>query len=253
VIDEDRAAVVVGGAGGIGSAISRRLAAEGYRVTIADRDLVNAEKVAVSLEGEGHSAVGINILDESSVNEAFNAIEARDPAAVLAIASGGPLADLSKRPTVATLAATEWRATVELNLTGVFLVTQKFAQLRLARPLEHGRIVTIGSTSGQTAQTVIDIAYASSKAGIFALSRQAAFDLAGVGVTVNTIAAGVVGTPAFMQNTSPAVRAGAAADSFLKRLATPEEIAAGVSYLASRDAAYVTGTILDINGGNRLN
>jgi NAD(P)-dependent dehydrogenase (short-subunit alcohol dehydrogenase family) len=226
---------------------------EGYRVTVADRDIALARELAASLDGKGHSATDVDILDQVSVSSAFDASEARDPAAVLAIASGGPLADLSKRPTVATLSPADWRATVEYNLTGVFLLIQKFAQLRIARPLEHSRIVTISSTSGQIVQSVIDVAYASSKAGIFGLSRQAAHDLAGVGVTVNTIAAGVVGTPAFMRNTGPEVRAGAAAGTLLKRIATPEEIAAGVAYLCSRDAAYVTGTILDINGGSYQN
>jgi NAD(P)-dependent dehydrogenase (short-subunit alcohol dehydrogenase family) len=253
VVAEDRAAIVVGGAGGIGSAISRRLAAEGYRVTVADRDIAHAQELAASLDGEGHSATDIDIIDQASVDAAFEAVEASGPAAVLAIASGGPLTDLSKHPTVATLSPADWRATVEYNLTAVFLVIQKFAQLRTARRLEHSRIVTISSTSGQVAQSVIDIAYASSKAGIFGMSRQAAHDLAGVGVTVNTIAAGVVGTPAFMRNTGPDVRAGAAAGTLLKRLATPEEIAAGVAYLCSRDAAYITGTILDINGGSYQN
>ena len=253
MVAEDRAAIVVGGAGGIGSAISRRLAAEGYSVTVADRDVVHAKEVAASFDGEGHRVTEIDILDQASVGAAFDAIEARGPAAVLVIASGGPLADLSKHPTVTTLSPADWRATIEYNLTGVFLVIQKFAQLRTASPLEHSRIVTISSTSGQIAQSVIDIAYASSKAGIFGLSRQAAHDLAGVGVTVNTIAAGVTGTPAFMQNTGPEVRAGAVAGTLFKRLATPEEIAAGVAYLSSRDAAYITGTILDINGGNHQN
>lgn len=253
VIEEDRAAVVVGGAGGIGSAISQRLALEGYRVTIADRDFDSAQQLAAALPGPGHSAVAIDVLDESSIDAAFESIESRDPAAVLIISSGGPLTDLSKRPTIATLSPSDWRSTVEFNLTGVFLVIQKFAQLRTAKPLDQGRIVTISSTSGQTAQSVIDIAYSTSKAGVFGLSRQAAYDLAGVGITVNTIASGVVGTPAFMKNTSPEARAGAAAATLVNRLATPEEIAAGVSYLSSRDAAYVTGTILDINGGNYLN
>lgn len=252
MVDEDRAAVVVGGAGGIGSAVSRRLASEGYRVTIADRDLGSARTVVESLSGTGHAVAAIDVLDESSVDEALDAIEAEAPISVLVIVSGGPLADLSTRPTVATLSPSDWRATVDFNLTGVFLLMRKFAQLRLANPVEHGRIVTIGSTSGQVPQAVIDIAYASSKAAIFGLSRQAAFDLAGAGVTVNTIAAGVVGTPVFMQNTTPEIRAGASAGTLAGRLATPEEIAAGVSYLSSRDAAYVTGTILDINGGSRF-
>jgi NAD(P)-dependent dehydrogenase (short-subunit alcohol dehydrogenase family) len=252
MVDEDRAAVVVGGAGGIGSAISRRLASEGYRVTIADRDLESGRAIVAELEGEGHSAVAVDILDETSIAAALDEAEAAAPIAVLVVAAGGPLADLSTRPTVATLSPADWRATLDFNLTGVFLVVQKFAQLRTARPVEHGRVVTISSTSGQIPQSVIDIAYASSKAALFGFSRQVAFDLAGIGVTSNTVAAGVVGTPAFMRNTSPEVRAGASAGTLAERLATPEEVAAGVSYLVSREGGYVTGTVIDINGGSRF-
>lgn len=249
---EDRTAVVVGGAGGIGSAISARLAADGYRVYVAERNLDKARALAASLEGSGHGAVEMDVTDFSSVEHALDEVEVQSPAAVLVISSGGPLADLSLRPTIATLDPTDWVRTVEVNLTGVFYVMHKFAQLRQAKPLEHGRIITIGSTSGQMAQDVIDIAYASSKAGLLGLSRQTAFDLADIGVTSNLIAAGVVGTPAFMQNTSEEVRAGAAAGTVVKRLATPEEMAAAAAYLASRDAGYVTGAVLDVNGGNRM-
>lgn len=249
---EDRAAVVIGGAGGIGGAISSRLAVDGYRVFVAERNLEKAEALAATLPGSGHGAVRMDVTDFESVTRGFDDVEAQAPAAVLVISSGGPLADLSRRPTVATLDPEDWVRTVQVNLTGVFYAIRAFGALRQAHPLADSRIITIGSTSGQMAQDVIDVAYASSKAGLIGLSRQAAFDLAGVGVTSNLIAAGVVGTPAFMQNTSEEVRAGAAAGTLLKRLSTPEEMAAAVAYLASRDAGYVTGTVLDVNGGNRM-
>lgn len=253
MIEEDRTAIVIGGTGGIGSAISRRLASQGHRVVVAGQNAAQAQEVADSLEGSGHSGVRIDVTDEEQLGEAFDRIEAETPAAILVVSSGGPVADLSKRPTIATLDAEDWRRTIDLNLTGVFYAMQKFAQLRVARPLEHARIVTISSTSGQVAQEVIDISYSTSKAGMFGLTRQAAFDLAGVGVTVNTVASGVVGTPAFMENTTEEIRAAASAGTLLKRLATPEEIAAGVTYLTSRDAAYVTGTTLNVNGGIYMN
>lgn len=99
------------------------------------------------------------------------------------------------------------------------------------------------------AQSVTDIGYATSKAALFGFNRQAAFDLAKIGMTVIVVAPGVVGTPAFMANTTPEMRAGAASGTLVGRLATPEEIAAGIGYLVSRDAGYITGTVLDINGG----
>jgi NAD(P)-dependent dehydrogenase (short-subunit alcohol dehydrogenase family) len=183
------------------------------------------------------------------VNAAFDAIEARDPASVLVIASGGPVVHLGQRVNVATIAPSDWDRTIALNVTGVFCCVQKFAQQRLAAPLEHSRIIIIGSSVGEVAGNGTDIAYCASKAALFGLTRQAAFDLAPAGVTVNTVAPGPVGTPEFFRKTNEQIRAGIASLTALKRLATPEEVSAGVAYIASREAAYVTGSTLDINGG----
>ena len=129
------------------------------------------------------------------------------------------------------------------------LAVQKFAQQRLAAPLEHSRIIVIGSAAGEVAGNGTDIAYGSSKAAIFGLIRQAAFDLASANITVNSVAPGPVGTPEFFRNTNEQIRAGIASLTALKRLATPEEVSAGVAYIASREAAYITGSTLAINGG----
>jgi NAD(P)-dependent dehydrogenase (short-subunit alcohol dehydrogenase family) len=247
---ENRTAIVVGGAGGIGAAIGARLAADGLRVITADRDLDRARQVSGTLTGRGHTAVQIDILDEANVGAVLDSIEDSDaPAAVLVIASGGPIADPRSHANVLTLSKSDWERSLELNVTGIFLAVKKFAQLRAARPLEHARIAIIGSAVGQMAQGVTDIGYATSKAALLGFNRQAAFDLAKIGITVNVVAPGVVGTPAFMANTTPEMRSGAASGTLVGRLATPEEIATGIGYLVSRDAGYITGTVLDINGG----
>lgn len=246
---EDRGAIVVGGAGGIGSDICRKLASQGYRVVVADFNLEGARDVLAGLEGAGHHVAQLDATRPDSVNAAFDAIEARDPASVLVIASGGPVVHLGQRVNVATIAKMDWDKTIALNLTGVFCCVQKFAQQRLAAPREHSRIIIIGSAAGEVAGNGTDIAYGSSKAALFGLTRQAAFDLAPAGITVNTVAPGPVGTPEFFRNTNEQIRAGIAALTALKRLATPEEVSAGVAYIASREAAYLTGSTLDINGG----
>lgn len=246
---EDRGAIVVGGAGGIGSDICRKLASLGYRVVVADFNLEGARDVLARLQGTAHSAAQLDVTRPDSVNAAFDAVEARDPASVLVIASGGPVVHLGQRVNVATIAKQDWDKTIALNLTGVFCCVQKFAQQRLAAPLEHSRIIIIGSAAGEVAGNGTDIAYGSSKAALFGLTRQAAFDLAPAGITVNNVAPGPVATPEFFRNTNEQIRAGIAALTALKRLATPEEVSAGVAYIASREAAYLTGSTLDINGG----
>lgn len=246
---ERRRAIVVGGAGGIGSAICRKLASEGCRVVVADYNLEGAQGVRGALDGEGHEALKIDVTSEEAVSAAFDAVEASGPAAILVIASGGPVVHLGMRVNIATMAMADWKRTLDLNLTGVFCCAQKFAQLRLANPLEQSRVVIIGSTVGVSAGSGTDIAYVSAKAAIFGFTRQLAFELAPAGVTVNSVAPGPVETPEFVRNTNEQIRAGIASIALLKRLATPEEVAGGVAYLVSPEASYVTGSTLDINGG----
>jgi NAD(P)-dependent dehydrogenase (short-subunit alcohol dehydrogenase family) len=243
-----RGAIVVGGAGGIGSAICRRLASDGYRVTVADRNLQRAQENLRTLKGEGHDVVQLDVTNEAEVNAAFDSVEARFPASVLVVASGGMIVGHWTLPNIATTSTSDWDKTMALNLTGVFFCLRKFAQLRLAHPLEHSRIITISSGVGQQAIIPTDVAYVSSKAAVIGLTRQVAFDLSCANITVNTIAPGPVGTPEFL-NTTEEFRSAAAAMTLLKRVGTPEEIGAGVAFLASPEAAYITGSTLDINGG----
>lgn len=246
---ESRRAIIVGGAGGIGSAICRRLSSEGCRVVVADFNFERAQEVVGSLEGEGHEASHLDITSEQSVGAAFDAIEASSPASILVIASGGPVVHLARGINVATMTIADWKRTIDLNLTGVFTCVTKFAQLRLVNPLDQSRIVIIGSAAGLTAGGGTDIGYVSSKAAIFGFVRQSAFDLASANITVNVVAPGPVETPEFLRNTNEQIRAGISSVIPLKRLATPEEVGAGVAYLVSTEASYITGASLDISGG----
>ncbi|MBB4860307.1 NAD(P)-dependent dehydrogenase (short-subunit alcohol dehydrogenase family) [Novosphingobium chloroacetimidivorans] len=246
---ETRRAIIVGGAGGIGSAISKRLAADGYRVVVADYNVARAREVCDALDGNGHEAVELDVTRGETVDAAFDAIEATGPASILVVASGGPVVSLVQRVNVATMTMDDWKRTVDFNLNGVFCCVRKFAQLRLAHPLEQSRIVIIGSSVGQAAGTGTDIAYVSSKAAVFGLVRQAAYELAGANITVNVVSPGPVGTPEFIRQTNDQIRASIASITILKRLGLPEEVSGSVAYLVSPEAAYITGASLDINGG----
>lgn len=251
-MNERRRAIVVGGAGGIGSAICRRMASEGYRVVVADRNLSIAENLVPSLAGVGHHAVGFDVTDEAAVVGAFDAIEAGGPAAVLVVASGGPRTDFRKPINVTTMTTSDWDATLALNLTGIFFCIRKFGQLRLDKPLEHARIISIGSGAGQLASGSSDVGYVASKAALIGFTRQAAFDLSSARITVNIVAPGPVGTPEFLRSAPETVQKMLVSGTLLERLAMPEEIAAGVAFLASSDASYITGTTFDINGGSHM-
>lgn len=247
-MSENRHAIVVGGAGGIGGAIARRLAADGYQITVADVNLNAAENLLPSLDGDGHDAIAIDVTNDGSVDSAFDAIEARAPARVLVIASGG-LVSMPGMSNVTTMTTTDWNRGIALNLNGTFFCIRKFGQQRLANPVEQSRIIVIGSGAGQRAEAALEAAYAASKAGVMGLVRQAAVDFGQAGITVNTVAPGPIATEAMIRHTPPEMQTMLAAPSVLKRLGTPEEVGAGVAFLASPEAAYITGTTLDINGG----
>lgn len=246
--DQPRA-IVVGGAGGIGSNVAAKLAQQGYRLVLADFNLERAQEVLGTLEGEAHEAVKVDITDAKTVSDVFDAVEANGPASVLIIASGGPVVHLGQPGDVASIKLADWEKTLSLNLTGVFNCLQKFAQQRRSNPVDSARIVIIGSAAGLAAGNGTDIAYSVSKTALLGLAKQAAFELAPANVTVNVVAPGPVGTPEFMRNTNEQIRAGIASKSLLKRIATPDEVSAGVLYLISPEASFVTGTTLDINGG----
>jgi len=168
----------------------------------------------------------------------------------LVVASGGaPVNPNDALPNVAHMTTADWDRNIALNLTGVFFCVRKFAQLRLARRLEHARIITLTSAAGQGARSPGNVGYVSSKAALIGLTRQVAYDLAHAGITVNTVAPGVVGTPEFYRNSSDEFRKATEQATLLNRLGTPEEIGVGVTFLASPEASYITGTTLDINGG----
>lgn len=249
---EIRRAVVVGGAGGIGGAICRNLASEGYRVVVADFNLEAAQEVFQSLDGEGHGVSHLDITSEESVGRAFDAIEASSPAGILVVASGGPVVHLANRVDVSTMTMSDWMRTIDLNLTGVFVCVRKFAQLRQANALDQSRIVIIGSAAGLSAGGGVDIAYVTTKAAVFGFVRQSAYELAHSGITVNVVAPGPVETAEFVRRTDEQIRAGFAAAIPLKRLGTPDDVAGSVAYLLSPQASYITGASIDVTGGSHM-
>lgn len=247
-MSENHHAIIVGGAGGIGSAIGRRLAADGYQITVADVNLDAARSVLPSFDGDGHDAIAIDVTNDSSVDSALDAIEARAPARVLVIASGG-MVSIPGTANVTTMTTADWNKSMALNLDGTFFCIRKFGQQRLANPVEHSRIIVIGSGAGQRPDGALEAAYAASKAAVMGLVRQAAVDFGQRSLTVNTVAPGPIATEAMLRHTPPEMQTMLAAPAVLKRLGTPEEVGAGVAFLASPEASYITGTTLDINGG----
>ena len=236
-----RSACIVGATGGIGAAITRRAARDGYRPLVC-MDLATPALDAMAAE-TGGIAVPIDLTSPDSIASAFDSARKAVPgldALVLCagVVDNGKLADL-------TLA--RWTEIITINLTGFFLCSQAARDWLV----DGGRIVTLGSLAGQTGGVITGTAYAASKGGVEALTKSMAQELAPRKITVNSVAPGAIETP--MLAAHPAEKKAAmSASTPLKRMGQPEEIAAAVAYLLSPEAAFTTGAVLAVNGGLRM-
>ncbi len=235
------AVVVVGAAGGIGGAIARRAAEDGYApLFLMDRDEAALAGIA---DETGGTAIAMDTSDATSVDRAFAAVRAQTSALYGLVLAAG-LVDNGK---LADLMPDRWREILAINLTGPFLCCLA-ARDDLA---EGGRIVTLGSLAGRTGGVITGTAYAASKGGIEALTKSMAQELAPRRITVNCVAPGAVETPMLAAH-PPERKAAMSAATPLKRMAKPEEIAAAVCFLLSEDSAFTTGAVLAVNGGLRM-
>lgn len=234
-----RAACIVGAGGGIGAAITRRFAADGWSLVLMDRAGA-ADDVARTT---GSTNFALDLARPDSIASAFAAARARVPSiGALVLAAG--VVDNGK---LSSLTPERWNEIIAINLTGPFLC------LAAARDwvADGGRIVTLGSLAGRTGGVLTGTAYAASKGGIESMTKSVAQELAPRGITVNCVAPGIVDTPMLAAHT-PERRAGMAAAVPLKRMGDPAEIAATIAFLCSDGAGYVTGAVIPVNGGLRM-
>jgi len=237
-------AVVTGGASGIGAAIAERLAQEGLAVAILDVNDVGAKETAGRIADSTGSPVigfGCDVTDREQVTEVMAA--AADELGGIDTLVGN--AGITRDRMFHKLSDDDWDRVIAVDLTGVFVTLRAAAPwLRAEGP---GRVVLISSVVAKTGN-LGQMNYIAAKAGVVGLVRSAAVELARSGTTVNGIRPGFIETP--MTAAMPAAAYDAVmTDNLLHRAGRPADIAGGVAYLCSEDAAFVTGQILDINGG----
>ncbi len=243
-----RTALITGASSGIGAAIAAALIREGAAVTINYfRNAAGARAIAGQLDPTGQR-VGIvqaDIRQRREVTRLFAEHIARFGRLSILVNNAG---DMVKRvPTTETTEET-WRDAIDLNLSSAFYCCQEAIAPMAAEG--WGRIINISSVGARTGGGAGSIPYHAAKAGLLALTKGLAKELAPSGITVNAIAPGIIETGFHDRHTAPAVRASWIKELVpLQRAGLPAEIASVVAFVASDDASYMTGATLDVNGG----
>lgn len=237
-----RVAIVTGASRGIGRGIARMLAARGAHVVAAARG-ENAGAVVDEIAAAGGSAESAALeMTEAGAAEVLvtRTLEQHGRIDILVNNAG-----ITRDQLMLRMKRDDWDAVIATNLTGTFVLTQ--AVLKPMIRQRGGRIVCISSVVGQSGNAG-QANYAASKAGLIGFAKAVALEVASRGVTVNVVAPGMIETDMTRAITETA-REEWASKIPLRRLGTPEDIAAAVCFLASDEAAYITGQVLAVNGG----
>jgi 3-oxoacyl-[acyl-carrier protein] reductase len=245
---EGRVAIVTGAAQGIGRAIAERFAADGAAVVVGDLREATARETADAIEASGGRALAVTAdvtKPDDAVRLAAAATDAFGGIDVLVNNAG-----ILRGTRAAQVSPEEWHLVIDANLTGSFLCAQ--AAYPALKASGHGRIVNMASMAGRATSTLGGVHYTTAKAGVLGLTRHLAREWASDGITVNALSPGIVDTPMARGAADAERMAKVLASIPLGRLAEPAEIAALVAFLASDEAAYITGANVDIHGGELI-
>ncbi|QII29436.1 SDR family oxidoreductase [Stenotrophomonas maltophilia] len=240
-----KTAIVTGGVSGIGLAVAETLAASGARISVWDLKQEAVDATVAALRSQGAEAIGIalDVTDETAVEAAVQRTVTELGGVHIAVNNagiGGPAASSGDYP------IDGWKRVVDVNLTSVFLCQR--AQIQAMRAAgSGGSIINMASILGQVGYAG-STAYAAAKHGVVGLTQTAAWEHAVDGIRINAVGPGFINTP-LLEKMDAKVRATLEGRHALKRLGTPQEVAALVAWLASDDASFATGAYYAIDGG----
>lgn len=234
-------ALVTGASRGIGKAIAHRLATDGYQVIGTATTQAGADAISEALQPLGGVGRVLDVAQPEHIETLFNAIESEFGAVQILVNNAG----ITQDNLLLRLDDTAWQSVIDVNLTAVFRLSKRAVKgMMKAR---HGRIINITSVIAQLGNAG-QSNYAASKAGIEGFSRALAREIGSRNITVNCVAPGFIETDMTEQLGDDVVKK--MLDNIpLARLGKPDDVAAAVSFLASDEASYITGTVLAVNGG----
>ncbi len=244
----DRVAIVTGAAQGMGFATAARLLREGARVVLADINadgLARAVKQLAEWRDVAHPEQ-VDVTSGSDVRRLVASTTARFGAVDILVNNAGVL----RSSAVERISDAEWDLVVDTNLKGTFLCAQAVVDAMKVR--RYGKIVNMASMAGRATSTLGGAHYTAAKAGVLGLTRHLARELAPYRINVNAVSPGIVDTPMVAGALSPERRQQLAASIPFERFAAPDEVASLVAFLASDEATYITGTSVDIHGGELI-
>jgi len=246
----ERIAVVTGAGAGIGLAVAERFCETGLRTILVGRS-PNVLDAARSIQERRKGAAEGFLADlghEAEIDRFMDAIRERYGRVDVLVNNAGihPKKEGGGKPLTEEISPAQWAEVLAINLTAPFLLCR--AVLPMMKELRWGRIVNVSSRGGRMASPVVAAHYASSKAGMIGLTRVVALEAASSNITVNCVAPGPV-TSSMSMETSAAMRETLTKSIPVGRYGEPHEVAAVVAFLVSDAAAFMTGAILDVNGG----
>ena len=238
----NRTAFVTGASRGIGRACAMALSQSGARVILAARDRAKLDEVAAQIHAAKGEAfvVEIDLASADSIKAAFAGTKEFGRVDILVNNAG-----LTKDGLALRMKKEDWDAVLATNLTGAFLATQQVLQGMMKE--RWGRIINISSVVGESGNPG-QANYVASKAGLIGLTKSLAQEMSSRNITVNAVAPGFIET-SMTEGLSEELKSHMLTQIPLKRFGKPEDVAAAVRFLASEEASYITGHVLDVNGG----